>query len=95
VPLDGGVICNDQAFATADAADAGDQAGARHIVVIHAICGERRQLEEGGAGIEKRVDAVANEQLAARATPRPDPGSAERCLEIPRSGHESSTEARS
>ena len=41
-------------------------AGAVAAAVVHAVGGERRQLEEGRAGIEQRVDALARQQLAAR-----------------------------
>ena len=49
-----------------DAADAGDEAGGRRLVVVHAAGGERRDLEERAAGVEQRLDAVARQQLAAR-----------------------------
>ncbi len=40
------------AFAAFDAADAGDQAGAVDGVVVHAVGGKRRQLQERRAGID-------------------------------------------
>ncbi len=65
-PLIVAVVADDHAFAALDAADAGDQAGAMDVVVIHAVGGERRQFEERRAGIEQPHDAVARQQLAAR-----------------------------
>ena len=64
--LDGGVVGDDHALAPADAADAGDDARRRHVAAIHAVRGERRQLEKRRAGIEQQVDALARQQLAAR-----------------------------
>ena len=49
--------------------DAGDDAGARRLVVVQAVRGERAQLEEGRAGVEQEVDALADRQLAALAVP--------------------------
>ena len=49
-----------------DPADAGDQPGGMDRVVIHAVRGERRELEERRAGIEQLRDALARQQLAAR-----------------------------
>ena len=49
-----------------DAADAGDEAGAVDRLAIHAVGGERRQLEERRAGIEQVGDALARQQLSAR-----------------------------
>ena len=40
--------------------------GGRNLVVVHAVGGERRQLEERRAGIDQRGDALARQQLAAR-----------------------------
>ncbi len=47
------VVGDDHAFAALDAADAGDDAGAVDVAVIHAEGGERRQLQERRAGIEQ------------------------------------------
>src|SRR2546430_11532740 len=51
------------------------------LVVVAAPGGERRQLEEGRAGVEEPVDPVADEELAARGVTgprlgRPTPGDA-------------------
>ena len=37
-----------------------------HLVAVHAVGGELGKFEEGRAGIEQRLDAVARQQLAAR-----------------------------
>ena len=63
--LDGGVVGDHDAVAAADPADAGDDAGGGHGVVVHAGRGERAELEERAAGVEQPVDPVAHEQLAA------------------------------
>jgi hypothetical protein len=55
--LDGGVVADDHHLAPGDAADAGDHAGAMHILVVHVIGGERADLEEGRAGVEQAQDA--------------------------------------
>jgi hypothetical protein len=44
------VVADDHAFAARDAPDAGDQPRAGDVVVVHAIGGELRQLEERTAG---------------------------------------------
>src|SRR6185369_8575236 len=48
-----------------DAADTRDHACRRCTALVHAVCGERRQLEEGRAGIEEGADAIARQELAA------------------------------
>ncbi len=69
--LDGGVVGDDDAFAAADAADAGDDAGGMHVAAVEPVGGERRELEERRAGIEQQVDALARQKFAARDVPRP------------------------
>ena len=64
--LDGGVVAHDHAFAPFDAADAGDDAGGVDRVLVHAVRGERRQLEERRAGIDQPQDPFARQKLAAR-----------------------------
>ncbi len=63
--LDRGVVGDDDAGRALDPADAGDHPGSRRLVVVHAVRGERAQLEERRPGIEKAIDAVADRQLAA------------------------------
>ena len=60
------VVADDHAFAAGDAADAGDDAGARRFVAVHAEGRERRQLEERRARIEQHFHAIAGQQFAAR-----------------------------
>jgi len=64
--LDGGVVADDHALDTADAADAGDQPGAGRLVVVEVERGQRRDLEKGRVGVEQPLDALARQQLAAR-----------------------------
>ena len=59
------VVADDHAFPAGDAADAGDDAGAGHLVAVHAVRRQLRKFEERRAGIEQRVDAFAWQQLAA------------------------------
>ena len=61
-----GVVADDHAFDAADPADAGDDARARRLVVVHVHRRQRRQLEERRAGIEQRPHALARQELAAR-----------------------------
>ena len=46
-------------------ADAGDDAGRRRLAVVEAVRGQRRELEEGRAGVDQALDPLAGEQLAA------------------------------
>ena len=63
--FDGGVVGDDDDLAAVDPADPGDDPGAGRRVVVEAVGGERRELEEGRAGVEQPVDALARQQLAA------------------------------
>ena len=63
--LYGRVVGDDDAFAAFDPPDAGDDAGARRRVVVHAVRRELRQFEKGRARIEQRPHARARQQLAA------------------------------
>ena len=63
--FDRGVVGDDHAFAARHPADAGDDAGAGRLVVVHAVGGQRRELQERAAGVEQAVDAVPRQQLAA------------------------------
>ena len=67
--LDGGIVGDDHAFAPRNAPHPGDDAGGMHVAAIEAVGGERRQFEEGGAGIDQQVDAFARQHLAARGMP--------------------------
>ncbi len=46
------VVGHDHAFATGDSADACDHSRAGAFVVVHAVGGQRSQLQEGAAGVE-------------------------------------------
>ena len=63
--LDRRVVADDHAVAPGDLADPGDDAGTVDGVVIHAVRGERRELEERRIRIEKAHDALARQELAA------------------------------
>ena len=68
--LDRGVVGDDHAGGPLDATDAGDDPGARRIVVVQAGGGERAQLEERRARVEESLDAFADGELAAFAMAR-------------------------
>ena len=65
--LDRRVVGDDHAGRALDPADAGDDAGARRVVVVQAGRRERAELEEGGAGVDEAVDPLADRELAALA----------------------------
>ena len=67
--LDGGVVAHDHAFAALDAADAGDDAGAVDRVLVHAVGGERRELEKRRAGVDQAQHAFSWKKLSARRMP--------------------------
>ncbi len=69
--LDGGVVGDDHALAAGHPSDAGDHPGTGALVVVHAVRGQRRDLEECAAGIEQGVDALAGQQLPAGDVPFP------------------------
>ena len=60
-----GVVAHHHAFPPGHATDAGDDAGARHLVAVHAPGRELRQFKKGRAGIQQRLDPVARQQLSA------------------------------
>ena len=61
------VVGDDHALDALDPADAGHDPGPRRVAVVQAVGGVGTQLEEGAAGIDQAVDAVADGQLAALA----------------------------
>ena len=69
--FDGAVVGGHDAANAGDITDAGDTATALDagiaVVVVHAKAGERRELEPGRARIEQKRDALARQQLLARA----------------------------
>src|SRR6185503_3454697 len=62
-----GVVGDDQHLAAGDAADAGDEAGAGRVVVVHLPRRQRRELEKRRTLVEEAVDALARRQLALLA----------------------------
>ena len=65
--FDGRVVGDDGHFFAFDRADPGDDAGRGRVVVVHAVGGQRRELEERRARVEQPLDALARQQLAATA----------------------------
>ena len=61
----GGVICHHHDFSAMYPANAGNDAGARRLVIKHAVCSERRQFQERRAWVEQGGNAVTRQQLAA------------------------------
>ncbi|MBA7652319.1 hypothetical protein ES703_60149 [subsurface metagenome] len=64
--LDGGIVGHDHAFPPRNPAHTGDHARRMHIAAIEAVGRQRRQFQEGRAGIDEEIDAVARQHLAAR-----------------------------
>ena len=67
--LDGRVVRHDHALPAPDPADPGDDAGAGYRAVVHAVRGQRAQLQERRARVQQPVDPVAHEQLAPAQVP--------------------------
>ena len=69
--FDGAVIGGHDAANAGHIADAGDAAAALDagiaVIVVHAEAGKGRELEPRRAGIEQKRDALARQQLLARA----------------------------
>ena len=65
--LDGRVVGDDHALAARHPADAGDDPRARRVAVVHAVRGQRRELQERRALVQQPVHALARQQLP-RAT---------------------------
>jgi hypothetical protein len=59
------VVGDQHAGAALHDADAGDDAGARHLVAIEPPGGERREFEERRLRIEQEIDALAHHDLSA------------------------------
>ena len=75
--LHASIVGVDDDFPARHDADAGHDAGARHVAVIGLVGSECRQFEEGRAGVEQCLDPVAHEHLALASQPveialRPD-----------------------
>ncbi len=65
--LDGGVVRDDDALAAFDDPDSRDDARRRRVSAVELPGRERVQLEEGTAGIDEPIDALASSELASRA----------------------------
>jgi hypothetical protein len=63
------IVADDDAFASGDPPDPGDQAGSMDGVFVHFIRRERRQFEERCSGVDQRHDALARQQFAPRQMP--------------------------
>ena len=73
--LDGGVVGDDHALLAVHDADAGHDARPRRIAVVHAVSGERRELEPGrcpdrAAGRSARAPSACRGRDDARPPPR-------------------------
>ena len=64
--LDGGVVGDEHPGHTVHDPDAGDDAAARHLVVVLAEAGQGGEFKERRLVIRDHVDPVADEHLAAR-----------------------------
>ena len=67
--LHGRIVRDDQHLAPGHAADAGDDARRRRIVVVQVPRGEWRELEQRRSWIEQLVDALAYRKLSLLAMP--------------------------
>ena len=63
--LDGRVVADDHHLAAVHQPDARDHPGAGRVAAVHALGGERRDLDERAALVEEPRDAVAGQELAA------------------------------
>src|SRR4030095_2365667 len=63
--LDRCIVGNNDGLMAVNEPDACDQAGARRLIVVHAVGSESAELEERCVRIEYGVDAFTNEHLAA------------------------------
>ena len=63
------VVRDDHHVAARHARDAGDDAGARRVVFVHAKRRQRRQLQKRRAGIDEAIDALAHRHLPLLAMP--------------------------
>src|SRR5690606_15844442 len=63
--LDRGVVGHDHDFLSHHPPDTANHAGGRCGIVVHALGGQRRDLQERRRGVEQGDDALAHQQLAA------------------------------
>ncbi len=62
--LHGGVVHHQHAEPARDPADAGDDTGGGHWLVIDLPASQRRQFEKRGARVQQLIDALAGQQLS-------------------------------
>src|ERR1700743_75312 len=62
--LDGRVVGDDHALAVGHPADSGNDSGARGLVVVHVVCGQRSKLQKRAARVKQAIHAFARQQLA-------------------------------
>jgi hypothetical protein len=67
--LDGRIVAHDHDLAPRHPTDAGDHAGRVNGVVVHAVRGERADLEKGAAGVDEPAHPLAGQQFSARQMP--------------------------
>ncbi|ENN86135.1 hypothetical protein RHSP_33009 [Rhizobium freirei PRF 81] len=67
--FDRGIVADDHAVTARNAADAGDQAGARGLIAMHSMGGRRADLQKRRGGIDQAGDAIARQHLAAAHMP--------------------------
>ena len=65
--LDGRVVRDDDAGRALHTADAGDDPGARRVVVVEAGGGQRAQFQERAAWVQESIDPLADRELATFA----------------------------
>src|ERR1700758_1233067 len=58
-----GVVTDDDAFCSGDAANPCDHAGSRRSVAVHSIGSQLGQLEERSTGVEQPLNAFSGEKL--------------------------------
>ena len=63
--LDRGVVDENHAFLAGNTADAGDNTGAGHRVVVDIVRGQLGQLQEGRTRVQHRVQPLPRQQFAA------------------------------
>ena len=61
------IVSNNDDIPARHDADAGDDAGARRVVLVHAIAGQRRELEKPRIRVDQTRDALADGQFALLA----------------------------
>jgi hypothetical protein len=63
------VVGDDHAFATGDSADACDHSGARALVAVHAVGGQRRHFQQWAARVQQTVHPVTRQKFPAAYVP--------------------------